>query len=67
MANHIIKIDYPPERMAANARRIQAAKALKAVDRTPVWVGTYDRYYLAQRGVSYDEYFSGPETICITR
>ena len=62
MAKHIIKIDYPPERMAANARRIRAAEALEPVDRTPVWVGTYDRYYLAQRGISYDEYFSGPET-----
>ena len=62
MSKHIIRIDYPPERMAANARRILAAKALEPVDRIPVWVGTYERYYLAQRGVSYDEYFSGPET-----
>jgi len=62
MPKHVIKIDYPPERMTANARRIRAAKALEPVDRTPVWVGAYDRYYLAERGVSYKDYFSDPET-----
>jgi len=47
--------------MAANAHRIRATQTFQPVDRTPVWVGAYDRYYLDQRGVSYEEYFSGPE------
>jgi hypothetical protein len=62
MPTTIIEIDFPPERMAANARRVQAARAMASVDRAPVWVGAYDRYYLAQRGIGYDEYFSNPET-----
>jgi uroporphyrinogen-III decarboxylase len=62
MPTTVIKIDFPPERMAANARRVRAAKAMASADRAPVWVGAYDRYYLAQRGISYGEYLSNPET-----
>ena len=58
----LVEIDYPVERMAANARRIDAAMRLAPVDRTPVLVGAYDRYYLALRGVSHGELYRDPET-----
>jgi uroporphyrinogen-III decarboxylase len=58
MSKTIIRVDYPPERMAANARRMLSARARLSVDRAPVLVGAYERFLLAQRGVSYGELYS---------
>lgn len=62
MPKTTIRIDYPEYQMVANARRVGAAKSLKPMDRTSVLVGAYERYFLVERGVSYGELYSGPES-----
>ncbi|MEP0766597.1 MAG: hypothetical protein HRF45_08680 [Fimbriimonadia bacterium] len=55
-----IRIDM--QRAEAARRRFEALERFEYVDRVPVSMGFEAQFYLAERGVSWEEYFSDPVT-----
>lgn len=63
LAKFNIKITYPKEKMKYNKIRLEAAFNFKPVDRAPVLFGTFERYYLKARGVTYEEFYSNSDAM----
>ncbi|MCL5070474.1 MAG: uroporphyrinogen decarboxylase family protein [Actinobacteria bacterium] len=63
MAKHKIKIKYSNERIKQNKKRLEAAFDFKPLDRTPVLFGTFERYYLKARNVTYEELYSDSDSM----
>jgi len=62
MAN-VIPIDITSEELEQRSRRVAQAKHFEPVDRVPVSLGLYVRYWLPKVGGSFEEYFSDPEAM----
>jgi hypothetical protein len=59
---HRIDITYPFSEMEKSRRRMEAAYKFEWFDRAPVLLGIEARYLLHERGVTFAEYFSDPQT-----
>lgn len=55
-----LEIEYPPDQMELNGRRLEARGKFEYADRVPVVYGVFERFLLARRGVDYLEFFSSP-------
>ncbi len=55
-----IDLRYPKDRMLQNRARLEAVERFEYVDRVPVVFGFDTRFPLAERGISWSEYFSNP-------
>jgi len=57
-----IDIDYPPEKMAASARRWQTKEHFRYADRVPVAFCAVPRFFAPIFGLRYGDFFKDPET-----
>ena len=57
-----IDINYPPEKMAASARRWQAKEHFRYADRVPVAFCAVPRFFAPIFGLRYGDFFKDPET-----
>jgi uroporphyrinogen decarboxylase len=55
-----VEMSYSEDRMKANRERMKAHSQFKYFDRVPVIIGVSLRYFLRERKVGYNEYFSSP-------
>src|SRR5665647_620750 len=63
MAKYNIKISYPKERMLQNKKRLEDSNNFKTTDRAAVLFGTFERYYLKARNVTYEEFYSSSDSM----
>ncbi len=59
---HTLNIDYPPEKMEANRRRMEARRRFETADRVPVSFCVVPRYFAPIFGLPYQDFFKDVET-----
>ncbi len=60
--NYRVDIHYPADEIVRNRRRLESTYRFEFFDRVPVLLGIEVRYLLHARGISFNEYFSDPQT-----
>ncbi len=60
--NYRVDIHYPADEIVRNRRRLETTYRFEFFDRVPVLLGIEVRYLLHARGISFNEYFSDPQT-----
>lgn len=58
----VLDVDYPPEKMEANRRRMEARERFAYYDRVPVGFCLEPRYFAPRLGLRYGDFFRDAET-----